>query len=221
MHRVAVFSSKKIRENCKRGKKWRNYVVEPADNVDAEESGAGTGAGGGGGGEEVDGSRRVLGFLRPPTESDRKNVLVRGGAADAASWRAERLRMPPAFLPPLAPLPAAGHSRRTARPFPGMTQVKTTPILARRLTQRGMRARTRRRQAASQKWLQLRDTRLYASPGKSAASSAMSARTSARVRSVVPTSTDSRNVYPGHRRGTTSKIPLLGPSCAPYAYSTP
>jgi hypothetical protein len=28
-------------------------------------------------------------------------------------------------------------------------------------------------------------------------------------------------VYPGHRRGTTSKIPLLAPSCAPYAYSTP
>ena len=46
-------------------------------------------------------------------------------------------------------------------PVEAMTQVKTTPILARRLTQRGMRARaTRRRHAASQKWLQLRETRL-------------------------------------------------------------
>jgi hypothetical protein len=37
----------------------------------------------------------------------------------------------------------------------------------------------------------------------------MSARTSVRLRFVVPTGPDSWNVYPGQRHGTTSKILLL------------
>jgi hypothetical protein len=91
-------------------------------------------------------------FLPPPTERERKKALGRGGAA---AWRAERLLMR-ATGSPLRPRTCC-----CLAPLLGMTQVKTTPILARRLTQRGMRARaTRRRQAASQKWLQLRETRL-------------------------------------------------------------
>jgi len=145
---------------------WRNgavYVVDP-DDVDVEAS-----ASGGGGGGEADSGRGMVTFLRRPTERDRKNVVLGRGGAGEASWREDRLRTPPPFLA-AAPAAAAedGHDsaplrpRTTARPLPGMTQVKTTPILARRLTQRGMRARpaTRRRHAASQKWLQLRDTRL-------------------------------------------------------------
>lgn len=135
------------------------YVVDP-DDVDVEAGGAGCCGGGGEAGGEVGSGPGVVRFLRPPTERDRKKALGLGGAwaaAAASSCRAERLRMLPAAA-------AAGSSpplRRTARPLPGMTQVKATPILARRLTQRGMRARaTRRRHAASQKWLQLRDTRL-------------------------------------------------------------
>lgn len=92
--------------------------------------------------EACAGGEGTVMFLRGPTEKVLKKVLGRGGA--------DRLR-----------LRLAAEGGRAARPLPGMTQVKATPILARRLTQRGMRARaTRRRHAASQKWLQLRDTRL-------------------------------------------------------------
>lgn len=119
------------------------YVVDP-DDVDVEAGGAGCCGGGGEAGGEVGSGPGVVRFLRPPTERDRKKALGLGGAWAAAAAGGSS--------PPL---------RRTARPLPGMTQVKATPILARRLTQRGMRARaTRRRHAASQKWLQLRDTRL-------------------------------------------------------------
>ena len=126
------------------------YVVDP-DGVDVE-AGAGGGCGGGDeAGGEAGSGRGAARFLRPPTERDRKKALGRGGAG-AGSCRAERLRM--AAAEGRSPL------RRTARPLPGMTQVKTTPILARRLTQRGMRARaTRRRHAASQKWLQFLERR--------------------------------------------------------------
>lgn len=94
-------------------------------------------------------------------------------------------------------------------------------MLARRFTQRGIGVPTRRRQTSLQKWLQFLEMRWYEQPVYDSAIFSMKVLTSRGPRSVRPMSIDFRKRNPGHCRGSPSNIPVVGWSCAPYAYSTP
>lgn len=94
------------------------------------------------------------------------------------------------------------------------------PIRARRLTQLGIGLPVSRTQASLQKWLQFFLIRWYAFPLYSSASSSITALTWAGPMLVFPIKILFLNVNP-HCFGSPSKIPVVGYSWAPNAYSTP
>lgn len=95
------------------------------------------------------------------------------------------------------------------------------PKRASRLTHLGIGFWVSLTQTSLQKWLQFLEMRLYLFPRYSSASFSIKTLTSFAAMSVFPTRIDFLNVKPGHFFGSTSKMPVLGDSCAPNAYSTP
>lgn len=106
-------------------------------------------------------------------------------------------------------------------PFDRNESKQVLPILASRLTQLGIGFAVNLIQASLQKWLQFLVIKLYALPLYSSASCSITALTSKGPTSVFPIKIDFLNVNPSHFFGSPSKIPVVGYSWAPNAYSIP
>lgn len=95
------------------------------------------------------------------------------------------------------------------------------PILARRLIQFGIELPESLMQASLQKWLQFLVMRLYAFPRYFSPRFSITTLTSPSLISVHPIKIDFLNLNPSQILGSPSKIPVVGYSWAPNAYSTP
>lgn len=103
----------------------------------------------------------------------------------------------------------------------GSKQLQREPSFARRFTHPGIEDPVNRVETSLQKWLQFFTIRWYVSPLYSLAIRAMKSLKSLGLSWMVPSWIVLRNLNPGQLRGSTSKTPLEGQSCAPNAYSIP